>query len=570
MNSKTIDTQSLLCGAVMLLTTLSGSTLNAQTNAKDTTVNRTVVVEQQYNPNIMDAQKVNVLPEMREFTTTPNQVEYDRNTAPATVFQGTAMTPIVGEEKQQYAKQGYLRMGYGNVGNLDVEGNYLFNLSGKDKLNLSLGMQGVDGEVYGMLYGTQYDPAKSKWDARFYRTMMGLDYIHQFNTVDFNIGGHYGLSNFNYVNSILMDHQRFNSGDVRIGVKSTDRSIPMRFDLESGLYFYTRAHNFYVPDSEDSFSETSVRTKGALTGDITENQIIGVAFEMNNLFYNNDAFKNYTTLLLNPYYEMAEEEMWKVHLGMNADLAFGYGKKLRVSPDIKAEYTFSDSYVLYAHATGGRILNDFRRMEYLNRYGEMAKQNEDSYEQLHAALGFKMNPAAGLWFNIYGGYQIVKDDMFEGVSYESLINTPTSHTIFFVQEKTKNAYAGLQISYAYKDIFSFMTKGQLYNWKSDNEEALRFKPNYRFDFQTSIRPIPELSINVGYEFVRRCELDPGQFSLKERESNLSNLSAGVTYDLFNGVSIYARFSNLLNRKARYYVDSPVPGINFLGGMIFSF
>ena len=36
----------------------------AQTQAKDTTLSRTVVVEQEYNPDIMDASKVNVLPQV--------------------------------------------------------------------------------------------------------------------------------------------------------------------------------------------------------------------------------------------------------------------------------------------------------------------------------------------------------------------------------------------------------------------------------------------------------------------------------------------------------------------------
>ena len=35
----------------------------AQTQPQDTTMNRTVVVEQEYNPDIMDASKVNVLPQ---------------------------------------------------------------------------------------------------------------------------------------------------------------------------------------------------------------------------------------------------------------------------------------------------------------------------------------------------------------------------------------------------------------------------------------------------------------------------------------------------------------------------
>ena len=124
MKSSSIKTQSLFSGAMILFAALPNSTLLAQNHAKDTTMNRTVVVEQQYNPDIMDAQKVNVLPEVREFTSTPNEVEYDRNAAPATVLPGSAMAAYAGEERQDRAKQGHARLGYGSKGNLDVEGNY--------------------------------------------------------------------------------------------------------------------------------------------------------------------------------------------------------------------------------------------------------------------------------------------------------------------------------------------------------------------------------------------------------------------------------------------------------------
>ena len=42
------------------------ATLAAQEQAKDSTLNRTVVVENQYNPEVMDAFKVNILPKVEE------------------------------------------------------------------------------------------------------------------------------------------------------------------------------------------------------------------------------------------------------------------------------------------------------------------------------------------------------------------------------------------------------------------------------------------------------------------------------------------------------------------------
>jgi len=564
MELKSMNKPCLLGGAMMLLAALPAVSLQAQTHAKDTTMNRTVVVEQQYNPDIMDAQKVNVLPTVREFTTTPGEVEYDRNVAPATVLPGTAMAAYAGEEKQNLAKQGYLRAGYGNIGNVDLEGNYLFNLTSKDKLNFSLGLQGLDGDVY--------YPGGEKWDSRYYRTKAGIDYIHQFNTVDFNVAGNFGLSNFNFMPRMLMDHQRFTSGDLRFGLKSTDQSLPLHFNAETGLYLFQRGHNFFAPGAngnlkDSSANETMVRTKGDFTGDVTDGQQIGVAFEMNNLFYNNDLFENRTTLLLKPYYEMSEEDVWKLHLGVNVDLGFGYGKKFYASPDVKAEYTFSDSYVLYANATGGRVLNDFRGLGAFNPYGELLFQNEDSYEQLNASLGFKMSPAAGFWLNAFGGYQIMKDDVYNMGIYGDPA-TFAALSLGFYQEDTKNFYAGLQANYNYKNVFSVMAKGQYYNWDSDTEPALAFKPEYRFDLQLEARPISALSVNLGYNFIKHYTTDFDIY--RSRMDNISNLNLGANYTLFDNVSLYARVSNLLNRKAAYYMCSPIPGINFLGGVIFSF
>ena len=38
--------------------------IHAQQQAKDSTVTRTVVLEQEYNPDILDASKLNVLPKV--------------------------------------------------------------------------------------------------------------------------------------------------------------------------------------------------------------------------------------------------------------------------------------------------------------------------------------------------------------------------------------------------------------------------------------------------------------------------------------------------------------------------
>ena len=71
--------------------------LQAQnTQPKDTTMNRTVVVEQEYNPDILDASKVNVLPKVEEPTVSKKEVEYATTFFPATSIPADLMRPYVG------------------------------------------------------------------------------------------------------------------------------------------------------------------------------------------------------------------------------------------------------------------------------------------------------------------------------------------------------------------------------------------------------------------------------------------------------------------------------------------
>ena len=124
------------------------SSLQAQTTQpKDTTMTRTVVVEQEYNPDIMDASKVNVLPKVEEPTVSKKEVEYATTFFPATSVPAGLMRPYTGKEVQPGTTPGYVRAGYGNYGNLDILANYLFRLSQKDKLNVRFQMDGMDGKL---------------------------------------------------------------------------------------------------------------------------------------------------------------------------------------------------------------------------------------------------------------------------------------------------------------------------------------------------------------------------------------------------------------------------------------
>lgn len=548
-----------------------------QAQLNDTTLNRTVVVEQEYNPIITDASKVNVLPKVEEPVVNKKEVEYAITSTPASDIPASTMQAYTGKETQPVTPPGYIRLGYGNYNNLDAYANYLFHLSKRDKLNVNFNMTGMNGELDMPSYRTS---KPDEWDAFYYRTRASIDYLHQFNRIDLDIAGHFGLSNFNYRPYSVFNKQKFTSGDAHVGLKSTDETLPLQFRAETNLMLYNRQHGYI--QSNQSVTETLIRTKADVTGAINDEQLVGIAAEMNNLLYdprqfgsyNETLFFNRTTVNLNPYYEL-NSDSWRLHIGANVDLSFKNGKGFYASPDIDLAYIFSDSYVLYAKATGGRLLNDFRRLEQENPYAGFSHPIADTYEQVDARIGFKASPATGLWFNLFGGYQSFKNDLYPMLG--DLVGGHGGTFTDYRQTDSNNFQAGAQISYAYKDLFSFSADATYYHWDADDltldsetvnyNDALLMKPEFKIGLQVEARPISGLLLNIGYQYIYRAE--PYYF-IQKRLSAVNNLNFGASYHLFKGVSIYAKADNLLNKEYQYYLDYPTQGINFVGGLSFRF
>lgn len=559
----------ILAGALFL-----SAPLKAQEQTKDSTHIRTVVVEQEYNPTLMDASKVNVLPPVEEPQVTKKEVVYDTKFSPAYRFPQAAIEPLMGQERFQKANPGYFRFGYGNYGNVDGRANYLFNLSPQDQLNLDLSFKGMNGELDLWNGG--------KWDAHYYKTNAGVNYLHQFTGSNLKLGGNFGLSNFNYHNEILLnqstdpsllivskataDRQKFTTASFVAGVETTNQELPLQADVNVKFQHYSRQNDWMdktaTKENIEANKESKLQTSADVFAPINEESRIGVFFTMNNFFYSSDSIENYTTTDFNPYYEY-QNDHWKMRLGAHVDLAFNFGKSINVAPDVDIAYLFSDSYMFYATATGGRQVNDFQRMEIINPYAVLSRRLEDTYEQINASIGFKASPTAGLWINLFGGYQNLKKDAFQ--HNEWLVNTPSNTPLYHwedLDQTNSNAiFAGATFSYSYKNLVDLTLSGIYRNWKADNDLALLMKPLFDLDFRTVFRPISPLDIELGYRYVHRTESN-----LMKRFDAINNLHAEVTYRLYKGASIYVKADNLLNQDYQYFYSYPTEGFNFVGGV----
>lgn len=528
-----------------------------QKQANDTTLTRTVVVEQEYNPDILDANKVNVLPSVEEPAVSKRPVEYDETLLPARQVPATPLEAYTGKETRDKARPGYARLGYGNYGNLDARAAYLFTLSERDRLDIGFRMNGMKGDLECLSL-----PGGLDWSAFAYHTNANIGYAHTFRRATLDLSGHFDLRNFNFLPGLSFGKQKLTQGGAHLGSASTDTSLPLQYRVETNLNWYERQHDFLGDDTR----ETQIRTQADVWGAIDETRQVGIAARMDNMIYSGSALHNYTALTLTPYYRFAPGR-WDIRLGVNVDLSFGYGKEFQVSPDIQAEYSFSDSHLFYIKATGGKRLNDFQRLGNANPYVLLATPLDATYELVNASIGYKSSPANGLWLNIYAGYQNLQDELFFTGGGSGLPSDMGKYELTPFLQDIQNLNAGLEISYNHRDVFALTASALYRHWFNQYraDVAPDMRPAFVAHVRADIRPLSPLELSVGFRFASEVK-DTGM-SLKE----YTNLYLKGSYEVFRGIAIYVQADNLLNMKnLPYYWGYPVKGANFLGGVSFRF
>ena len=569
--------QILICAGLVTLTNVAAQ----QQQKNDSTVNRTVVVENQYNPEVMDAFKVNVLPKIEEPAVAKTQIDYASAIHPLGSFPVTHMDAMERELSPEKARRGYVRLAYGNRNNTDLKGAYLWNITDRDVLDVMATFHGYSGNI-----GAGYDFDRvtdiptlnydGEWKHRFFRTGASLKYTHDFDKVSMYVGGDFASQVFSYMPNLFesflhseekteapsFGHQLFMSGGGYVGVSSVKDALPVEFAFQTGYKMFNRKHGIYIPEG---ISESVVNTKGYISAGIDNRQDIGVTFGMDNVFYDK-SFSSYSLIKLRPYYSVKTESV-SFTAGVNVDFQISNDGGLKLSPDVRFDYTFADNYLLYVHVTGNTRLNDFGTINGFSPFWVQSPiynsplQLNTTYTPYDAKIGLKASPFTGFGLGIYGGYRETRNELFsmpysdEGGIYNRI-----------AQAKARVAYAGLSVDYSFRDILDFGLNGNFYSWdvQKEMEKLLWLKPLYSIGFNARAK------VFKGFHAMAQYNYEGRKKTLGIKADAVNELNIGAEYLFNDRVNVFLKLNNLLNKN--YVTESgyPVQGFNVMAGVSLNF
>ena len=347
-----------------------------------------------------------------------------------------------------------------------------------------------------------------------------------------------------------------------LGLASNDKDMPVQFEAEVGMKTFGEKYPVMFHDEKNK--ETNLYLKGDVWKQSSNDTRFGLKANVDNYSYASEYPEGWVAIEGNPYISTLNDD-WKVRVGAHVDWMGGEDGKVYVSPDVNVEYVFSDSYVLFAKAEGGRQTSSFYDLAHITPFF-YESYIKPTYMTLDAALGLKASPMNGWWFLLSGGYQIRENDVClklgEGEPFWHARN---------IYGKTNVFYGTAELKYDYKDLFDFSLKGTYYNWKWENtawdggdltDSALSLKPELEVNAEVGFKPMEGLRVNVGCEYVKRCNDVAGDA--------VSNLYAGADYALLKNLSIFAKFNNLLNKEYVASYAYPAQKLNFLGGVSLRF
>lgn len=594
---KTLYKSSLLV-AMGIFTFAVNAQVARNTSPNDTTVNRQVLLEKDYNPTLKDASKINTVPEIYDPVVKRVNVNSVDGVPQISVNNnrlGGAQSGDIATDIAFDKKRGYLVIGAGNNSNLAGAAGYRILNSTSDQLDLFADHSSSNSDIDYV----NKDYLHNKMKGKYADTKVNLRYAHTFDQSILSVGGSYLNKSYNYYGNSFVspDNPSLDVYDYtsrqNVDVISFSANIKSR-DNNDGLLTYK------IGASYDNFKQKYAWTKaldgpkggiinvfGNFSTPFDTDKTLGLNMEILNQSFSDDAlsakdsYHSYNNISMSPYFNI-EGEAFNVSLGVNLAYLKDVKSSFLLAPNVTASYNVSERSQFYAGITSAVNNNTFLDILQENRYFNPRSRVEMSKTYYDATIGFKSGVLDGFEFDIFGGYKYTKKDhlyvlelnqisgMWGNLGTPIYANLNTGH--FGALVKT-NLIPYTDLSARVTGYFYSVKYATpyFYNYYGTypTEKKAWGKPTFTAELNADVKVIPQLTLSMNYQYMGgRKAFVSWIGSTKMKDVNELNFRG--EYQVLDWFSVNFRLNNVLGQKYELQPGYALQGFNVLGGVSFRF
>lgn len=547
----------------------------------DSLLRRQLELERDFNPTLLDADKINSLPAMREPTVQKANAHYatwaGRTSPPLEIAlprPGSIMTEV-----PYNRKKGFLSFNAGNYANLD--GAFGYRLVENEKNNLSFNFlhHSTNGDIK---YLQESDPQSN--NAYFMDNQGALGYQHLADAHRIQLNLSYLHSLFNYYGNKFGNEPWFNDEKQRLGVLNARIGLESK---ESDILNYRGSiefNNFNTKlenlNNSDPLKGNELQVKAGFDKPFRNpNTKAGIDGTLFTTLYNGD-LDNYFLVNAAPYLRFGGLNR-NARLGV--DVLFQTGNKTRigVAPNVALQLGITEYTTLYTNIHGGFDHNTFLNMMSESRYILPMGDVKPSFSILDIDAGVKIGEVSGFRFDLYGGFKKTDDEHFlvhngrdviggdaAGYFKEALkpVYGSLSHTHIGGMIQT-NIWAPLDLSLRLKKNFYEVTEMTIHEVEVSDAKAYNM-PSLEVDLRATLDVMSNLKFTMNYYFAGdRWTYYNGENLEME---HINDLNLGAVYQINHAFSLTLRANNLMMQKYDLWYGHPAQGFNASGGFTFQF
>lgn len=248
---------------------------------------------------------------------------------------------------------------------------------------------------------------------------------------------------------------------------------------------------------------------------------------------------------------------YEVSIGLRFDLTMSApGDKFHLSPRVSALWNFMPQASLYGKFNGGTRLTTLYSLYCYSPFAPGSFSSRPSYCPVDALVGIRLGAFGGFKFDISAGYAkensapmpvAAKDGDYSTMKFESLGESGFN--------------AAFSVAYSYSTLVDASVRFGIGPEGLGMENGNYFdRAKYNLTVNAAFRPVDKWKIDLRYNLrAKRRYAVAGDTKTECSMGSLSDLGAGVTWNMRENLSFFLRVDNILNSRPLV-----LPGLSYNG------